>query len=102
MLADVRELRPFVPVVRGHHERLDGKGYPDGLRLGAIPLAARIVAVADSFNAMIGRRPYRVALTPYAALNELEAFAGTQFDPEIVGAMIRVVGGQIGPERTSV
>jgi putative nucleotidyltransferase with HDIG domain len=95
IVADVLELRPFMPVVRGHHERLDGKGYPDGLRLSAIPFAARIVAVTDSFNAMIARRPYRVPLEPNAALNELQTYAGTQFDPEIVAAMIRVVAGYV-------
>jgi len=91
IVAELAELRPFVPIVRGHHERLDGNGYPDGLRLDAIPLAARIVAVADSFNAMIGRRPYRQPIPPAEALIELERNSETQFDPEIVSAMIRVV-----------
>jgi putative nucleotidyltransferase with HDIG domain len=88
-------LAPFVPIVRSHHERLDGKGYPDGLRTTAIPLAARIVSVADSFNAMIGRRAYRLPLPPTEALDELDRNRGTQFDPEIVAAMIRIVEGRI-------
>jgi HD-GYP domain-containing protein (c-di-GMP phosphodiesterase class II) len=77
--------------VRGHHERLDGRGYPDGLRASAIPLSARIVAVADAFNAMIGNRPYRLPMRPTIALEELKRHAGTQFDPEVIEAMIDVL-----------
>jgi putative nucleotidyltransferase with HDIG domain len=95
IVSNVPVLRPFVPIVRGHHERLDGRGYPDGLRLSAIPLAARIVSVADSFNAMIGRRPYRAPLAPTDALAELQRNAHTQFDPEVVEAMVRIVLGRI-------
>ena len=95
IVAGVPVLRGFVPIVRGHHERLDGRGYPDGLRLGAIPLAARIVSVADSFNAMIGRRPYRPPLSPLEALSELERNGDTQFDPEVVEAMARIVLGRL-------
>jgi putative nucleotidyltransferase with HDIG domain len=81
-------LRVFVPAVRSHHERLDGRGYPDGLRASAIPQIARLVAVADCFNAMIGRRPYRLPLAPSRAMDELDANRHTQFDPEVVDAMI--------------
>jgi putative nucleotidyltransferase with HDIG domain len=88
-------LSAFVPIVRGHHERLDGKGYPDGVPGNAIPLAARIVAVADCFNAMIGRRAYRPAMPPTEALNELERHCGTQFDPEVVEAMVQIVLGRL-------
>jgi putative nucleotidyltransferase with HDIG domain len=88
-------LVPLVPIVRGHHERLDGSGYPDGLRLSTIPLASRIVSVADSFNAMIGRRPYRLPLSPTQALDELDRNRETQFDPEVVEAMVRVVLGRL-------
>jgi putative nucleotidyltransferase with HDIG domain len=95
MVERVPILRAFVPIVRGHHERLDGKGYPDGLHAKAIPLAARIVAVADCFNAMIGRRPYRPAMPPTEALNELERHSGTQFDPEIVAAMVQIALGRV-------
>lgn len=95
IISSVPILRPFVPIVRGHHERLDGRGYPDGLRLGAIPLAARIVSVADAFNAMIGRRPYRAPMAPTDALAELRRNAHTQFDPEIVEAMVRIVQGRV-------
>ncbi len=93
LAAGVPELHPFIPMIRGHHERLDGHGYPDGLRLGAIPLAARIVTVADCFNAMIGRRPYRLPMSPTDALNELDRNRDTQFDSELVDAMIRIVMG---------
>lgn len=84
-------LRVFAPAVRSHHERLDGRGYPDGLRASAIPQIARLVAVADCFNAMIGRRPYRLPLAPSRAMDELDANRGTQFDPEVVDAMIALV-----------
>ncbi len=100
ILGRVPVLAPLVPVVRAHHERLDGGGYPDGLRSGAIPLASRIVAVADSFNAMIGRRPYRLPLSPMEALDELDRNRGTQFDPEVVEAMVRVVLGRLGKAPT--
>lgn len=91
LVRGVPELRTFAPAVRSHHERLDGRGYPDGLPASAIPLTARIVAVADCFNAMIGRRPYRLPMQPTRALEELVRNRGTQFDPEIVDAMIAVV-----------
>ena len=95
MVERIPILRAFVPIVRGHHERLDGKGYPDGLSATSITLAARIVAVADCFNAMIGRRPYRPAMPPTEALNELERHRGTQFDPKIVEAMVQIVLGRL-------
>jgi putative nucleotidyltransferase with HDIG domain len=81
----------LVPAVRNHHERFDGRGYPDGLAATAIPSAARIVSVADAFNAMIGRRPYRPPLPPAVALEQLNAGRGTQFDPIVVDAMVDVV-----------
>ena len=70
-------------VVRSHHERWDGRGYPDGLSGDAIPLCARIVAIADAFQAMIERRPYRRTLSREQALVELEREAGHQFDPAL-------------------
>ncbi len=76
---------------RSHHERFDGGGYPDGLTGTEIPLPARVVAVADAFNAMIARRPYRTPVTPTVALEELQRMGGTQFDPAIVSAMGEVV-----------
>jgi HD-GYP domain-containing protein (c-di-GMP phosphodiesterase class II)/ATP/maltotriose-dependent transcriptional regulator MalT len=93
----VRGISPlsFLSVaVRSHHERIDGKGYPDGTAGSKIPFIARLVAVADSFNAMIGRRPYRRPMPPSIALEELQRHRGTQFDPEIAGAMIVAVTSQ--------
>ncbi len=81
----------FRAPIRGHHERLDGRGYPDNLSGDRIPLHVRIVTVADSFNAMIGRRPYRPPMRPAVALEQLDRNAGTQFDPEVVAAMHAVV-----------
>ncbi len=91
IVSRVSELRLFAPAVRSHHERFDGKGYPDGLERTFIPFAARIVAVADAFNAMIARRPYRAPLPPTHAVEELKRNSGTQFDPAAVQAMIDVV-----------
>jgi HD-GYP domain-containing protein (c-di-GMP phosphodiesterase class II) len=90
ILQDERLLE-FSTVVRAHHERLDGRGYPDGRVRDEVPLAARIVTVADCFNAMIGRRPYRAAMAPADALEQLQLHKGTQFDPEVVAAMHEVV-----------
>jgi ribonuclease P protein subunit RPR2 len=73
-------------VVRSHHERWDGAGYPDGLAGEDIPLAARVFAVADALDAMTSDRPYRAALPWSVAHGEIEAQAGLQFDPEVVHA----------------
>ena len=75
-------------VVRSSHERWDGGGYPDGLAGQAIPLAARIVAVADAYSAMTSDRPYRRAMSEARALGDLRANAGTQFDPAVVDAAL--------------
>ena len=91
IVAEVPLIANLIPAVRNHHERFDGSGYPDRLKWEAIPRVARIVAVADSFNAMIGRRPYRPPLAPSAALERLVEGRGDQFDPDIVDAMIDVV-----------
>jgi putative nucleotidyltransferase with HDIG domain len=82
-------------VVRWHHEWADGSGYPDGLRAAQVPLAARIVAVADAFDAMTSERPYRVAFSVARAGQELVRCARTQFDWGCVRALLRVVGRQI-------
>jgi putative two-component system response regulator len=76
------------PIVRAHHERWDGGGYPDGLRGEAIPIGARIVAVADAFDAMLHDRPYRARRSVDEAREELYRNSGTQFDPEIVELML--------------
>lgn len=76
--------------VRHAHERWDGKGYPDGLAGADIPLASRIVAVAAAFQAMGAPRPFRAAMQPAAVRSELKAGAGSQFDPEVVAAMLEL------------
>lgn len=87
------------PIVRASHERVDGRGYPDGLAGEDIPLAARIIAVCDAFDAMTSDRPYREAMSNGAAIEELHASAGAQFDRQVVDIFGRVIacrGGQDG------
>jgi putative two-component system response regulator len=86
----------FGPIVRHHHERWDGKGYPDGLRGDAIPLGARIVGVVDAFDAIVHARPYRAARTTEDALSELHRERGRQFDPTLVEVFVRIVEGDLG------
>ncbi len=76
------------PVVRHHHERWDGSGYPAGLKGHEIPLLARVLAVADAFDAMTSKRPYRKKKTYQEAIDELKICAGTHFDPELVGPFV--------------
>jgi putative two-component system response regulator len=78
-------------VVRTHHERWDGRGYPHGLTADEIPMAARVVAVADAYLAMLEERPYRAPRTQSAALRELQDGSGTQFDPSCVAALVSLV-----------
>jgi GGDEF domain-containing protein len=91
ILTPATELASALPVVKHHHERFDGKGYPDGLRGEDIPLTARIVSVADAFDSMIRGRPYGYGISRKAALREIEENSGTQFDPLIVRALLEVV-----------
>jgi diguanylate cyclase (GGDEF)-like protein len=85
-------LRPIGRIVRATHERWDGGGYPDGIAGSKIPIEARIVFACDAFAAMTAERPYRTALELGEALAELERCAGTQFDPEVVAALVTAVG----------
>ncbi|AYF84831.1 HD-GYP domain-containing protein [Bacillus thuringiensis] len=84
----VVNLFPFLPVdssiILSHHEKWDGSGYPNGLKKQEISLSARIVAIADAFDAMTSTRMYRTALTPKEAYNQIIEGTGTQFDPELV------------------
>jgi hypothetical protein len=91
LLGDIIEVGRLV---RSCHERYDGSGYPDGLTGEDIPLVARIVRCCDAFHAMTSDRAYRKALSQDAALAELEANSGAQFDPEVVAALTAVVGGE--------
>jgi putative two-component system response regulator len=81
----------FAPIVRHHHERWDGKGYPDGLRGESIPMGARIVGLVDAYDAIIHDRPYRPARSIDEALEEVRAESGRQFDPDLVGLFVPIV-----------
>ena len=84
---------PIMPVVRHHHEHFDGRGYPAGLKGNEIPLLARILTVADSFEAMVSDRPYRSGRAHRDALDEILRCSGSQFDPAVVDVFVEVVGG---------
>lgn len=84
ILSEIAQMQVIVPGVLHHHERFDGKGYPQGLAGDAIPLSGRIIALADTFDAMTSKRVYRDALSLKRAVAEIAKVSGTQFDPEIV------------------
>jgi putative nucleotidyltransferase with HDIG domain len=84
MLNEFKLIQNVVPLVYHHHERLDGRGYPDGIRGGAIPLGARIIAIVDAFEVMTSHRTYQKSRTSFQAFEELYDHAGTQFDAELV------------------
>jgi HD-GYP domain-containing protein (c-di-GMP phosphodiesterase class II) len=88
-IGPVARLAPELPVIRHHHEWYNGSGYPDRLMGDEIPKLARILHVADAFEAMTADRPYRKALSKSRALAELQNFAGVQFDPEVVHAFLK-------------
>jgi HD-GYP domain-containing protein (c-di-GMP phosphodiesterase class II) len=87
-------MRDIAAWVRAHHERVDGRGYPEGLSSDAISLEAQILSVADSYEAMIADRPYRAGMPPNAARQELRRCAGTQFDPQVVAAFLRALNSE--------
>jgi HD-GYP domain-containing protein (c-di-GMP phosphodiesterase class II) len=91
ILSAVESLRGGLSAVRHHHERLNGDGYPDGLSQLDIPLQARILSVADAYDAMITRRPYRPAMKPEEAIEELKRHSCEQFDPKVVRAFLVVL-----------
>ena len=90
ILSQVPNLDDVVKAVRSHHERYDGTGYPDGLRGNEIPLLGRVLAVCDAFSAMITERPYRPAISPDSARQELGNKSGEQFDPDLVAAFLAI------------
>ena len=92
MLRQIGNLKGAAEIVRCHHEHYDGSGYPGGLRAEEIPRGARVFAVADAFDAITSDRPYRDARSHEVAVEEIVANSGTQFDPQVVAALLRVLG----------
>ncbi len=92
ILAPIRKLKGVVPIIGGHHERYDGRGYPRGLRGEDIPLGARILSVVDAYAAMTEERVYRKALSQVQVMTELRGGAGTQFDPYVVDMLLALLG----------
>jgi len=89
VLSPLSFLRPGISIVKHHHERFDGNGYPDRLKADKIPLAARILSCADAYDAMTTDRPYRPKMTKESAFIELKNNSGTQFDPQVVDAFLK-------------
>ena len=89
IIEHIRQLKEIIPGVKYHHEQVDGKGYPDGLRGEDIPILAKIVAVSDTYDAMTTDRPYRKAIEKKMAIDELKRCSGTQLDKEVVEAFIQ-------------
>lgn len=90
ILKGIEFLEESLPIIRHHHERVDGKGYPDGLQNSDIPLGARILAIADSYDAMTTDRPYRKGVSKKDAINEIIKNKGSQFDSELVDAFLKI------------
>ncbi|MEK7851465.1 MAG: HD domain-containing phosphohydrolase, partial [Deltaproteobacteria bacterium] len=91
ILSPIKQLKHVVPVIKHHHEFYDGKGYPDGIKGEEIPLFARILAVADTFDAMKADRPYRKGRTMDFMIVELKRCSGTQFDPKVVEVFLKTL-----------
>ena len=89
IIGHIKQLKDIMPGMRYHHERADGKGYPEGLQGATIPLIARIISVADTYDAMTTNRPYHDALDDAKAIAELKRCAGLQFDKDVVNAFIK-------------
>ena len=87
IMGQIPQLKEVVPGIKHHHEKWDGSGYPDGLAGEAIPIAARIIAVANSLDAMTTDRVYKAATTPQQAFEELVASSGTRYDPMVIRAL---------------
>jgi HD-GYP domain-containing protein (c-di-GMP phosphodiesterase class II) len=91
VLKHLQILRPVIPIIMHHHEKYNGTGYPSKLKKGQIPEGARIMAVADAFEAMVYGRPYRERMDTPSAIKEIKKKSGTQFDPKVVEAFLKVV-----------
>jgi putative nucleotidyltransferase with HDIG domain len=90
MLRPFQMLRPVIPIIMHHHERYNGTGYPSRLKKGQIPLGARVMSVADAFEAMVYGRPYRERIDVDNAIKEIKKKSGTQFDPKVVDAFLKI------------
>jgi HD-GYP domain-containing protein (c-di-GMP phosphodiesterase class II) len=90
MLDGIHFLKPIVPYVLYHHERWDGKGYPEGLSGAEIPIQGRLLAIADTVDAILSSRPYRKANTPEKVIEELTLYRGIQFDAELVDIFLEL------------
>ncbi len=101
ILAPIDQLKKAIPIIRHHHERIDGKGYPDGLKGQNIPLLARILCVADSFDAMTADRPYKKALAREEAVRQIKDKAGTQFDQDVVETFLKILNDSAAAIRMS-
>ncbi|MGO9960408.1 MAG: diguanylate cyclase [Solirubrobacteraceae bacterium] len=95
----IERLRPISPLIRSHHERYDGAGYPDHLAGDAIPLGARIIGAVDAYSAMVTDRTYAAARSPQQAIDELRRLAGAQFDPRVVQALVNMLDPNDPPAR---
>jgi putative nucleotidyltransferase with HDIG domain len=93
ILKPIKQLQNILSIVRSHHERLDGNGYPDKLKGMEIPFVARIITVADSFDSMTSDRPYRPSPGKDYAISELKKYRGIQFDIQVVDAFLQVLEG---------
>lgn len=91
ILRPLQMLKPVIPIIMYHHERYDGTGYPSRLKKGQIPEGARIMAVCDAFEAMVYGRPYRERMDITSAIKEIKKKSGTQFDPKVVEAFLKVI-----------
>jgi putative nucleotidyltransferase with HDIG domain len=91
ILRSLQILKPVIPIITHHHEKYDGTGYPSGLKKRQIPEGARIMAVADAFEAMVYGRPYRERMDVPSAIKEIRKKSGTQFDPKVVESFLRVI-----------
>jgi putative nucleotidyltransferase with HDIG domain len=91
ILRPLQVLRPVIPIIMHHHEKYDGTGYPSRLKKGQIPEGARIMAVADAFEAMVYGRPYRERKDINSAIKEIKKKSGTQFDPRVVEAFLKII-----------
>lgn len=97
IIRPIQFLHALIPFIFYHHERWDGKGYPSGIRGEDIPLGARVIAIADVYQALISDRPYHKAFTKTAAIDIIKKSSGTQFDPRIVDTFLKVIGREKKP-----